>query len=100
MLSNRKLPFGPLPTHDEYLRFAAETGILGLFLLLALAACAVIGVRRIRVEATRAALAGTLLAGAVSLLFVNGLVAPGAGAWVGIAGASAVALAARREPEP
>jgi O-antigen ligase len=102
VLSNRKLPFGPLPTHDEYLRFAAETGILGLLLLLAVAGCAIAGVRRMPFETTRVALAGTLLAGGVSFVFVNGAVAPGAGAWVGVAAAAAVALATRRrrEPEP
>jgi predicted O-methyltransferase YrrM len=81
-LSLRRLPFGPLPTHDEYLRFLAELGIGGLALLLVAGAAAVAGVRSQPAGRLRIAMVGALTAAAISLLFINGLTVPSAGLWV------------------
>jgi O-antigen ligase len=89
--AQRHARFGALPTHNEYLRFAAELGLPGLLLLLALGGCAIAGLGSVPAGPTRLALIGALIAGAVSLLFVNGLVTPAAGVWLCIAAAAAVA---------
>jgi O-antigen ligase len=95
-LSQRRLRFGALPTHNEYLRFAAELGLPGLLLLLALGGTALVGLRSVPPGPVRIALVGALTAGAVSLLFVNGLVTPASGVWLSIACATAVAAGSAR----
>ena len=90
-LSNQRLAFGHLPTHNEYLRFAAELGILGLLLLVSIACITALALWSIPRGPLHRALAGTLIAGGLSILFVNGLVAPAAGGWLAIACAAAVA---------
>jgi hypothetical protein len=98
-LSLRRLPFGPLPTHDEYLRFLAELGIGGLVLLLVLGGAAFAALRSQPPGRLRTATTGALTGAAVSLLFINGLVVPSAGLWVVVVCCVAVAgAAARRAP--
>jgi O-antigen ligase len=65
--------YGAVPTHDEYVRFAAELGIVGLLPLLAATVLALIGLREIRDDGLRWALIGVIATGAFGLLFVNGL---------------------------
>jgi O-Antigen ligase len=90
-LSDRRLPFGHLPTHNEYLRFAAELGIFGFLLLVGIGGTALVALRSVPRGPVRLALMGAFIAGALSILFVNGLVAPAAGGWLGIACSVAVA---------
>jgi hypothetical protein len=96
--AQRRARFGALPTHNEYLRFAAELGLPGFLLLLALGATALAGLRSVPAGPTRMALVGAFIAGVVSLLFVNGLVAPASGAWLCIACGVAVAARAKSVP--
>jgi O-antigen ligase len=90
-LSNRRLPFGHLPTHNEYLRFAAELGIFGFLLLVGIGGTVLVALRSLPPGPIQFALVGAFIAGALSILFVNGVVAPAAGGWLGIACAVAVA---------
>lgn len=70
--------FGPIPTHNTYLQVLAELGLLGALLLAAAIAVVVLSLRGGRSPAPlRAVLVGTITAGAVNLLFINGLAAPG-----------------------
>jgi 4-amino-4-deoxy-L-arabinose transferase-like glycosyltransferase len=89
-LADRRLPFGPFPTHNEYLRFAAELGTIGFLLLLGLGAVIIAALRRNPASPLRDAVAGMLLAGAISLLFINGLVFPAAAFWLVVASCLAV----------
>jgi O-Antigen ligase len=90
-LSYRRLPFGHLPTHNEYLRFAAELGIVGFLLVMGIGGTALVALGSIPRGRVRLALVGAFIAGGLSILFVNGLVAPAAGGWLVIACAVAVA---------
>jgi len=90
-LSNRRLPFGHLPTHNEYLRFAAELGLFGFLLLAGIATTVLVAVRSGPRGRLHLAVVGALIAGGLSVLFVNGLVAPAAGGWLAIVCAVAVA---------
>jgi O-antigen ligase len=68
--------YGRLPTHDEYLRFLAELGAIGVLLLGFVGGfCAVAAWKGPRDE-LGLAVVGLLVTGAVGLLFINGLVAP------------------------
>ena len=89
--AQRQANFGALVTHNEYLRFAAELGLPGFVLLIALAATVLAGLRSVPPGPNRLALIGVLIAGAVSLAFVNGLVTPVSAAWLAIACGVAVA---------
>ncbi len=85
--------FSGLPTHDEYLRFLAELGIVGAGLL-ALAGLVVFrALWRRRRDAIGLALLGVLAVGAVGLVFVNGLTATAAAIPLGLAAALACARA-------
>jgi hypothetical protein len=90
-LSYRRLPFGHLPTHNEYLRFAAELGIVGFLLVTGIGGTALVALGSVPRGRVRLALVGAFIAGGLSILFVNGLVAPAAGGWLVIACAVAVA---------
>jgi O-antigen ligase len=72
--------FGAIPTHNEYVRFAAELGAPGAVLLLLIAVAASLGVRHHPRGPLRWGTLGLLVAGGVGLLFVNGLVFPAASA--------------------
>ena len=65
--------YGAVPTHDEYVRFAAELGILGILPFVVAAVLAILGLREIRDDRLRWAVIGVIATGAVGLLFVNGL---------------------------
>jgi hypothetical protein len=66
--------FGAIPTHDEFVRFAAELGAPGALLLLLIAVVAALGVRYLPRGPLRWGTLGLLVAGGVGLLFANGLV--------------------------
>jgi O-antigen ligase len=66
--------FGAIPTHNEFVRFAAELGAPGALLLLLIAVVAALGVRHLPRGPLRWGTVGLLVAGGVGLLFVNGLV--------------------------
>jgi hypothetical protein len=66
--------FGAMPTHNEYVRFAAELGAPGLLLLLVIAAAAGRGVGYLPRGPLRWGTLGVLVVGAVGLLFANALV--------------------------
>jgi len=66
--------YGRLATHNEYMRFAGELGLPGVAFLLLLVVAAALGLRACPRGFFKAAAAGTIAAGAVGLLFVNGLV--------------------------
>lgn len=72
----RRLHFGLLATHDDYVRYAAELGLPGVvFLLLSIAAVAAAALSSPR-SLDRTAALGCITAGAVGLLFVNALEVP------------------------
>jgi glycosyltransferase involved in cell wall biosynthesis/O-antigen ligase len=91
-------PYGDLPTHDEYLRFLAELGVIGVVLL----AFVVVVVARAAFSGTRdelgLAVVGLLGTGTFGLLFINGLVAPAVMMPLGFAAAVACARAGVRPP--
>lgn len=89
--------FTGLPTHNEYLRFLAELGLVGTGLL-ALAGLIVASTFwRRRLDPLGLALLGMLVTGAAGLVFVNGLVAPAVAAPLGFAAAMACARAGPRD---
>jgi O-antigen ligase len=70
--------FGELATHNTYAQVLAELGLVGTLLLLAAAAILVLSLWRGRPPPLlRAVLIGTVVSGAINLVFVNGLAAPG-----------------------
>jgi hypothetical protein len=74
--SATRLHYGPLATHNEYLRYAAELGLPGLlFLFLIIAAIATAAIR-IPPADVRVAAVACLVSGAVGLFFVNALETP------------------------
>jgi O-antigen ligase len=74
--SAARLHYGPLATHDEYLRYAAELGLPGLiFLLLIIATVATSAIRTPPTD-VRVAATACVVSGAVGLLFVNALETP------------------------
>ena len=72
--SSARRDFGAMPTHNEYVRFAAELGAPGLLLLLVIAAAAGQGVAHLPRGPLRWGTLGVLVVGAVGLLFANALV--------------------------
>ena len=76
--ANRRAEFGALPTHNEFLRFAAELGVPGLILLGIAGLGAAIGASRLERGPVKATVVGTLCAALVGLQFANALVVTGA----------------------
>jgi O-antigen ligase len=74
--SRARLGFGALATHDEYLRYAAELGLPGILLLIAIGAAVIMACRRVALTDTRIAALGCVAAGAVGLVFINALEVP------------------------
>jgi O-Antigen ligase len=66
--------FKAMPTHNEYVRFAAELGAPGVLLLLLIAAVAGLGVWHLPRGPLRWGTLGVLVVGVVGLLFANALV--------------------------
>jgi len=99
--------YGAIPTHNTYAQVLAELGLVGVLALLAV--LGTLGLAAWRGRPPRllhGALAGTLAAGAIGFLFINGLSLPGAvmplmlamgltAAWGGVAPPSAAGTAAR-----
>jgi hypothetical protein len=73
----RRLDYGRFPTHNEYLRLAAELGVMGPLLFLLVALGVVSGGRRLGGGYAATAAKGVVVAGAVGLVFANGLIWPG-----------------------
>jgi O-antigen ligase len=91
--------YGPLPTHNTYAQVLAELGLVGALLLVAVIAVVAAAVLRGRPPpALRAALAGTVVVGAVNLVFINGLSAPGMAMCLALAIGLAAAWAGERPP--
>ena len=74
--SARRLTFGALATHDEYTRYAAELGLPGIVLLIAIMVVVLMASRGIALTDTRIAALACLAAGAVGLVFANALEVP------------------------
>jgi hypothetical protein len=89
--------FRDLPTHNEYLRFLAELGLVGTGLLALSGLIVAASFWRRRLDPVGLALLGMLVTGAAGLVFVNALEAPAAAAPLGLAAALACARPARRE---
>ncbi len=88
--------YGRLATHDEYLRFVAELGLVGAVLLAALMFVIAGAARRMPPGLASAGIRGMLVAGAVGLIFVNGLVASQAALGLALAVGLCLALGAAR----
>jgi O-antigen ligase/4-amino-4-deoxy-L-arabinose transferase-like glycosyltransferase len=71
--SAARAEFGRLPTHNEYLRFLAELGLVGVLLLGFVGVSIGMAARSAQRDAVGLAVLGMLITGAVGLLFVNGL---------------------------
>jgi len=74
--SMTSLHYGPLASHDEYLRYAAELGLPGLIFLVLIIATLAKSAIRIRPTDVRVAAVACLISGAVGLCFLNGLETP------------------------
>lgn len=90
--------FQGLPTHNEYLRFLAELGLVGSALLAAVALIIASALWRRRLDLIGRALLGMLATGGLGLVFVNGLAAPAVSVPLGLAAALACARMGWREP--
>jgi hypothetical protein len=90
--------YGRIPTHNEYLRFAAELGAPGALLLLFIALVAGLGMLHLPYGPLRWAILGVLVAGGVGLFFVNGLVVPSASAPLAVAVGLACSTSRRQTP--
>ncbi|WP_210491637.1 O-antigen ligase family protein [Patulibacter sp. SYSU D01012] len=89
--------YGSLPTHNAYAQILAELGLVGLLPFLVAAGLVLVALVRGRAHpALRAALAGTVAAGAGNLVFINGLASPGAAMPLALAVGLAAALAGPR----
>jgi O-antigen ligase len=70
--------FGELATHNTYTQVLSELGLIGALLFLVAATIVVLSLWRGRPPPLLGAmLAGTVVAGTVNLVFINGLAAPG-----------------------
>jgi O-antigen ligase len=95
--AERHAKFGRLATHNDYLRVAAELGILGLLLFLALAGTvAVAAIQSAREYAANRAAIGLLATAAVGLAFLNGIVTPNASIPFAVAAAVVCSRGPRR----
>jgi O-antigen ligase len=83
--ASKRHPDGAGATHNEYARIAAETGLLGVLALLVMISGALRGAFELSDRSMRVAVGAMLLTGAVSLLFINGLVTPAAGLLLAVA---------------
>ena len=90
--------FGRLATHNEYLRFMVELGLVGVLLLVGLVVVLADAARR-RLDTAGLAIVGILVATGAGLVFVNGLVASSAALPFALA-AGAACAAARTGAEP
>jgi hypothetical protein len=89
--------YGPLPTHNTYAQVLAELGLVGALLLITVIAVITAAVLRGRPPAAlRATLAGTVVVGAVNLVFINGVSAPGMAMCLALAIGLAAAWAGER----
>jgi O-antigen ligase len=93
--SESRSEFGRLSTHNEYLRFASELGIVGVLLLLIAGSIVVVGLVS-EPSPLRAELAGVLTAGAVGLMFINGLAVAAASIPLAVAAGLATAAPPRQ----
>lgn len=100
VLADARTEFGRLPTHNEYLRFLAELGAVGMLPLLLVVAVITAAVRRARRDALGLALLGMLITGGIGLLFINGLVASAVAMPLAFAAAAACARSGRRAALP
>jgi O-antigen ligase len=98
--ADQRAGFGRLATHNEYLRFLAELGLIGIGLLATVSGLLLAAVTRMARDALGVAVVGLLAAGAVGLLFLNGLVAVHVSIGLALAGAVCVARAARPVKSP
>ena len=87
---------GAIATHNEYLQFAAELGILGVLAIVLLAVAAGWAALDVRTSRLGPALIGVLVAGGIALAFGNFLEVPSVVLPLATAAATAVALSARR----
>ncbi len=99
-LAGTRTEFGRLPTHNEYLRFLAELGAVGMLTLLFVVAVIAAAVRRARCDALGLALLGMLITGGIGLLFINGLVASSVAIPLAFAAAAACARSGQRISPP
>lgn len=74
--SATRLHYGPLASHNEYLRYAAELGLPGLLFLVLSIATVTKSAIRIPSTDVRVAAVACVVSGAVGLLFVNALEVP------------------------
>jgi O-antigen ligase len=74
--SATRLSYGPLASHNEYLRYAAELGLPGLLFLFLVIATVVTSAMRIPPTDVRVAAAACMISAAVGLFFVNALETP------------------------
>ncbi len=77
-------PKGALATHNEYVRIAAELGIVGLVAFALVLAGVLAGLRSVVSDPHRAGVVGGIVAAAVGLAFVNGIVTPTASVPLGL----------------
>ena len=92
--ADRHARFGALATHNTYAQVLSELGLIGALLLIIAAAFVALSLWRGRpLPLLRAILAGTVVAGAVNLMFINGLSAPGTAMPLALAIGFAAALA-------
>ena len=94
--SDANAEFGRLATHDDYLRFLAELGLVGAGLLLALMALIGVAAAAMARGPVTDGLRGVLVAGAVGLVFLNGLVASQAALGLALAAGACLALGGLR----
>ncbi len=92
--------FRGLPTHNEYLRFLAELGIIGAALLALVGIAVARAFWRRPLDVLGVALLGMLVTGAVGLAFVNGLAVVAIASPLGFAAALACARAGPGEFAP
>ena len=90
--------FGRLATHNEYLRFMVELGLIGVLLLGGLVVL-LAGAARRQQDAVGLAIMGILVTAGVALVFINGLVASSAALPLALAAGAACAAAVRTGAE-
>jgi hypothetical protein len=74
--SAKRLDYGRLAAHDQYLLIAAELGLIGLAFLALIVAAPVVGVRRAQADRPTAAAIGLLAASLAGMVFVEALAGP------------------------